>query len=167
MGTTSLTLIMDSLTDSAAILLKAGMGQTAVVWFSMGVAMWQMILMARHLMFSGKSPLSGVFEAPRFLDLGQPLPEDGKKQLISNNVRDMIEMSFWVLKFVGDFEKQYAKNYRAGDIIDRSDDEEDDIGRIYGEGKLWGANARSFIKLMRYVAKFLGTFDKYRKKNSS
>ena len=28
-------------------------GQTGVVWFSMGVAMWQMILMARHLMFSG------------------------------------------------------------------------------------------------------------------
>merc|ERR1712233_36084 len=148
MGTTSLTLIMDSLTDSAAILLKAGMvketveetlqdegekGQTAVVWFSMGVAMWQVILMARHLMFSGKSPLSGVIEAPSFLEIL----------------------------------KQYAKNYRAGDIIDRSDDEEEDLGRIYGEGKLWGANARSFIKLMRYVAKFLGTFDKYRKKNSS
>ena len=28
-------------------------GQTGVVWFSMGVAMWQMILMARHLIFSG------------------------------------------------------------------------------------------------------------------
>merc|ERR1712029_477574 len=58
--------------------------------------------MARHLMFSGKSPISGVLDSPRFLDLGQPLPEDGKTQLISNNVRDMIEMSFWVLKFLGD-----------------------------------------------------------------
>merc|ERR1719382_1196149 len=43
--------------------------------------------MARHLMFSGKSPISGVLNSPRFLDLGQPLPEDGKTQLVSNNVR--------------------------------------------------------------------------------
>ena len=29
-------------------------GQVGVVWFSMGVAMWQIMLMARHLIFSGK-----------------------------------------------------------------------------------------------------------------
>ena len=95
------------------------------------------------------------------------MPEDGKTQLISNNVRDMIEMSFWVLKFLGDFEKQYEKNYRSGEIIDRSGEEEDELGRVYSKGKIFGDNARSFIKLMRYVAKFVGTFDKYKKKNSS
>ena len=28
-------------------------GQVGVVWFSMGVAMWQIMLVARHLIFSG------------------------------------------------------------------------------------------------------------------
>merc|ERR1712086_682497 len=141
-------------------------GQVGVVWFSMGVAIWQITLMARHLLFAGRSPLS-LSGFPRFLDLSQPLPEDGRKQLVTSNVRDMIEMSFWTIKFLEDFEKQYAKNYRAVDGVDRSDEKEEIFGRVYGDGKIWSPNARSFLKLMRYVTKFLGTFDNYRKKNSS
>ena len=29
-------------------------GQVTVVWFSMGAAIWQLLLMARHLLFSGR-----------------------------------------------------------------------------------------------------------------
>ena len=29
-------------------------GQVGVIWFSMGVAIWQIVLMARHLLFAGK-----------------------------------------------------------------------------------------------------------------
>ena len=30
------------------------MGQVGVIWFSMGVAIWQIVLVARHLLFAGK-----------------------------------------------------------------------------------------------------------------
>ena len=111
--------------------------------------------------------MSSFFASPRFLDLSQPLPEDGKQQLVTNNVRDMIEMSFWTIKFLEDFEKQYAKNGRVGDGVDRSDEEGGMFGRVGGGGQIWSPNARSFLKLMRYVTKFLSTFDSYKKKNSS
>ena len=35
--------------------------------------------------------------------------DDGKDELISRNVGQVIEMSYWVLKFIGDFDKNYAK----------------------------------------------------------
>merc|ERR1712050_234597 len=127
-------------------------GQTGVVWFSMGVAMWQMILMARHLIFSAELPLAGV--------LGQPLPEEGKT-LVGGNVRDMIEMGFWALRFLEGFEQRYEKDGRAG-----VDDDDDDATERVGGGQIWSSNARAFLKLMRYITKFLGTYEKFYKNNS-
>ena len=100
--------------------------------------------------------------------MSQPLPEDGKKQLIGGNVRDMIEMGFWTIKFLEDFEKQFDKNKngREGDGMERSGEEEEMFARVGGEGKIWSPNARSFLKLMRYVTKFLATYDKFFKNNS-
>ena len=96
------------------------------------------------------------------------MPEDGKKQLIGNNVRDMIEMGFWTVRFLEGFENEYVKSKtgRVGDVVDRSDAGEEMSGRVGDEGKIWSQNARAFLKMMRYVAKFIGTFDKFYKKNS-
>ena len=112
-----------------------------------------------------QNPIPGL---SRSIDLSQPLPEDGKPQLVGTNVRDMIEMGFWTIKFLEDFEKQYDNSGRMGDVdgVDRSDGGEEMFGRVEGEGKIWGPNVRAFLKLMRYVSKFLSTYDKFYKNNS-
>ena len=114
---------------------------------------------------SGQSPLSGLFSTPRFLDLSQSLSADGKT-LVGGNVRDMIEMGFWTIRFLEGFENRYEKSGRVDDGVDRTDKEDDPSGRVEGDGKIWSSNARAFLKLMRYVTKFLSTFDKFHKNNS-
>ena len=69
----------------------------------------------------------------------------------------MIEMGYWFIKFIEDFEKQYKKSG-----LDRADGTEADT-RFNGEGKIWGANARTYLKMMRYVSKFLSTQEKFQK----
>jgi len=104
-------------------------------------------------------PLSGFF--------GKALPDDGKG-LVGGNVRDMIEMGFWTIRFLEGFEERYEKAGRAGTVedVDRADTDDDAAGRIGGDGKLWSSNARAFLKLMRYITKFLGTYEKFYKNNS-
>ena len=82
----------------------------------------------------------------------------GREQLVGGGVRDMVELSYWVIKFIEDFEKQYGKSAAAGAIKE---------GKIRDtNGKLFGSQGRSILKMMRYVTKYMGTFDKYYKKNS-
>ena len=75
-------------------------------------------------------------------------------------------MGFWTIRFLEGFENEYDTAGRAGDGVDRADTEDDASGRVDGEGKIWSSNARAFLKLMRYVTKFLSTYDKFYKNNS-
>ena len=101
--------------------------------------------------FSGSSPLREL--------IGRSLLEAGKEQLVSGNARSMIEMSYWMIKFMEDFEKQYKTLGLA-----RSDSSEPETdSRFNGEGKIWSPNARTYLKMMRYVTKFLSTQEKFQK----
>ena len=99
--------------------------------------------------------------------LGQSLPDEGKT-LVRGDVRDMIEMGFWALRFLEGFEQRYEKDGRAGDVegVDRADVGDDATERVGGSGKIWSSNARAVLKLMRYITKFLGTYEKFYKNNS-
>ena len=79
---------------------------------------------------------------------------DEGKILAEGNIRDMIEMGFWTIRFLEGFEQRYEKNGRSEDRAGQKD------------GKIWSSNARVVVKLMRYVAKFLSTFEKFKKNNS-
>ena len=93
--------------------------------------------------------------------LGRSLGQ-GKSQLVSGNTRDVIEMGFWILRFLEDFEKQYAKSnlQRSNDVSSAGNQRTSN-----GVGKIWSSNARSYLKMMRYVTKFLSTSDNFQKKN--
>ena len=79
---------------------------------------------------------------------------------MSGNTRDVIEMGFWILRFLEDFEKQYAQS-----SLQRSSDSNQPRQLSNGVGKIWSSNARSYLKMMRYVTKFLSTSDNFQKKN--
>ena len=76
---------------------------------------------------------------------------------MSGNARSMIEMSYWLIKFIEDFEKQY-KASGLGRVGEAEPDE-----RFNGEGQIWSPNARTYLKMMRYVSKFLSTQEKFQK----
>ena len=86
--------------------------------------------------------------------LGRSFEEASKGQLVSGDTRNMVEMGFWVLRFLENFEKEYAKSAPAPS--ERTSN---------GEGQVWGSNARNYLKLMRFVTKFLSTADNFNKKN--
>ena len=88
--------------------------------------------------------------------------------MVRGDVRDMIEMGFWALRFLEGFEQRYEKDGRAGDVegVDRADVGDDATERVGGSGKIWSSNARAVLKLMRYITKFLGTYEKFYKNNS-
>ena len=100
--------------------------------------------------------------------LSRSLESAGKSQLVSGTTRDLVEMGFWTLRFIEGFEKQYEKsplntqrnNQVTGNVIKKASAER----TSNGVGKLFSSNARTYIKLMRYVSKFLGTSDKFQKK---
>ena len=106
----------------------------------------------------GYSPLREI--------LSRSLESAGKSQLVSGTTRDLVEMGFWTLRFIEGFEKQYEKSplntQRRLDV--------ENVRKTPGQrasngvGKLFSDNARTYIKLMRYVSKFLGTSDKFQKK---
>ena len=144
------------------------LGQIGIVWFSIGVAVWQLLLIAKNLMVAGKTRLTSlsiiithglsILGSSPLRDLiGRSLLDVGKTKLVSGNTRSMIEMGYWFIKFIEDFEKQYKKSG-----LDRSDEIEADT-RFYGDGQIWGANARTYLKMMRYVSKFLSTQEKFQK----
>ena len=98
--------------------------------------------------------------------LSRSLESAGKSQLVSGTTRDLVEMGFWTLRFIEGFEKQYEKSplntqrkQVTGNVIKKANAER----TSNGVGKLFSNNARTYIKLMRYVSKFLGTSDKFQK----
>ena len=173
---------MDTEMDTSLMLANIGrtlnsvgeFGQIGIVWFSIGVAIWQMLVIGRNLMTSGElvkrvvwmninglMQLSIVGSSPLAEILGRSLGQ-GKSQLVSGNTRDVIEMGFWILRFLEDFEKQYAKSnlQRSNDVTSAANQRTSN-----GVGKIWSSNARSYLKMMRYVTKFLSTSDNFQRKN--
>ena len=111
------------------------------------------------MLYLGSSPLRAI--------LSRSLESAGKSQLVSGTTRDLVEMGFWTLRFIEGFEKQYEKSplntqrkQETANVIDKATAERTSSG----VGKLFSSNARTYIKLMRYVSKFLGTSDKFQKK---
>ena len=90
--------------------------------------------------------------------------DGGKSKLVSGSTRDLIEMGFWVLKFIGDFEKQYDKNSAPRSADTPAPKEERTSNAM---GKLFSDNARTYLKFMRYVSKFLSTHENFQKKIKS
>ena len=86
--------------------------------------------------------------------------DGGKSQLVSGDTRDVIEMGFWVLRFLESFENQYKQS-----SIPRSEQTPDTTRTSNGVGKIWSDNARSYLKMMRFVTKFLSTADNFNKKH--
>ena len=95
-------------------------------------------------------------------DLGRRLilPEDGKA-LVNGELRDMVEMGFWAIRFLEGFEQQLDKYGRAEDP---SNNQNVANGRVENGEKLWNSNARAFFKLIRYVTKYLSVFDGFYKR---
>ena len=83
----------------------------------------------------------------------------GKTKLVSENTRSIIEMTYWMIKFMEDFEKQYK--------ISGIGRNEENKGKtiLNGEGKIWSSNSRTWLKLMRYVTKLLSNQDRFLKLN--
>jgi len=126
-----------------------------VLWVAMGLALWQLLMFAASIFLQVPA---GTWNPFAFLQL--PQGNDGRSRLVSHNARDVIEMSFWLLSFLEKFEKEFESSQQ------RIAQESGEAGQV--EGKrirpgLFGHNARRLIKLMRYVSKFLSTFDSYRK----
>jgi len=151
---------------------------SSLIWGSIGLAVMQLVMIARHLIWAGTSPLQWIFpnyESP----LGYPFPEDGKDQLFGNNVRTFMELTYWIIKFTDDYDKAWAKSGVAARNDDIGDlNVEDDIGDLNveddksrtfspeekGKNKFFSKNATGMFKLMRYVTKFVGNYDKLYKR---
>ena len=74
--------------------------------------------------------------------------EEKKKReegLISGTLTEMVELSYWLVKMVGDFEKESG------------------LRGVDPGGGLFGDNAASLVKLVRYAVKFVKSFEKLKK----
>lgn len=67
-----------------------------------------------------------------------------KESLVSDELGQIVEMCYWFVKFVGDFEKDFETPV-------------DEKLRFFGE------NSAAVVKFARYVIKFLRSFEKLSK----
>ena len=92
----------------------------------------------------------------------QDILKKSKKQkkgpfLVNIDFREVVEMSYWLVKFVGQFEKQY-KAY----ISNNSDQKlKSQTGKGHG---LFSKNTATLVSYARFFLKFLGSFEKLYKK---
>ena len=63
----------------------------------------------------------------------------------------LIEMAYWMVKFEGDFNK----NYEDSKVAKKSEKSWN-----FFPDRLFGTNARTYIKFIRYFLKFFGSFEK-------
>ena len=80
----------------------------------------------------------------------------GKKArlgLVNPRLRDVVEMAYWLIKFVGDYEKLSSKSY-AKEVEPKKSE-----AGGGGEG-LISANTRKLVAFSRYFLKYLGSFEK-------
>jgi len=143
--------LVDRTTELAMSLGDAG--RVGLVWTAVALAVWQVTVFAGQFLFQAGSSILPDSTA-RFLG---GLDGDGKSQFISHNARDTIEMAFWTVNFIEHFEKEWRRSGLAAE--GRSDEDEELEGRFSNKKGLFGHNTRVFIKMMRYVIKWIGTFD--------
>lgn len=90
-----------------------------------------------------------IYSLLRFVSL-QPLEREGggsKSRLVGKTAAETIEMAYWFVKFVGDYEKVRKEE------IDRS-------GTVEEEGHWFKKNTKRVVLLARYLVKFVGSFEK-------
>lgn len=81
--------------------------------------------------------------------------EPKKARLIGKNAAEVIEMSYWLVKFVRDFEKIRDQAFGAT----KRNDDDDDSGKQ--EPFHWFAdNSATIIGMSRFLAKFINAFEK-------
>ena len=78
--------------------------------------------------------------------------------LVNANFREVVEMSYWLIKFVGQFGKEYRNNHALGKT-------EDDLKIKSRKGEtlhseLFTKNTAMLISYARFFLKFLGSFEK-------
>ena len=78
--------------------------------------------------------------------------------LVNAEFREVVEMSYWLIKFVGQFEKQYKEH-----VMEKSDAELKSES-INDNDTLFTKNAATMISYARFLLKFLGSFEKLFKK---
>ena len=79
--------------------------------------------------------------------------------LVNASFREVVEMSYWFIKFVGQFEKQYKTH-----VMGKSDAELKSENKSDDHETLFSKNAASMISYARFLLKFLGSFEKLFKK---
>uniref|UniRef100_A0A0K2TJ91 Uncharacterized protein n=1 Tax=Lepeophtheirus salmonis TaxID=72036 RepID=A0A0K2TJ91_LEPSM len=75
-----------------------------------------------------------------FNEMPPPFYFKEKPTLFSDNLNNLVEMFYWFVKFIGDYEKSNGK-----------------------ETRIVGKNARYIIKLGRYVLKYIKSYEKIKK----
>ncbi len=77
--------------------------------------------------------------------------DDDDDSLVSKTLTEMVEMTYWIVKLVGDFEKG------SGLLMKPRDDGKGDQKGLFGE------DAASIVKFVRYTVKFIKSFEKLSK----
>jgi hypothetical protein len=80
--------------------------------------------------------------------------------LVNVDFREVVEMSYWLIKFVGQFERQYKEHVNGKSEANFKYDTDN---KSTGEG-LFSKNAATMISYSRFLLKFLGSFEKLFKK---
>ena len=80
--------------------------------------------------------------------------------MVNVDLREVVEMSYWLIKFVGQFEKQYKEH-----VTGKSEAEfkHDTDNKSTKEG-LFSKNTATMIFYTRFLLKFLRSFEKLFKK---
>ena len=78
--------------------------------------------------------------------------------LVNSSFREVVEMSYWLIKFVGQFEKQYKTH-----VMGKSDAGLKSKDKDRNE-TLFSKNAAAMIFYARFLLRFLGSFEKLFKK---
>ena len=78
--------------------------------------------------------------------------------LVNPDFREVVEMSYWLIKFVGQFEKQYKDHVMEKSGAEMKSEVKDDNKTLFSK------NAAEMISYARFFLKFLGSFEKLFKK---
>ena len=78
--------------------------------------------------------------------------------LVNPEFREVVEMSYWLIKFVGQFEKQFKEHVMEKSDAEMKSEIKDDNDTLFTN------NASAMISYARFLLKFLGSFEKLFKK---
>ena len=78
--------------------------------------------------------------------------------LVNPEFREVVEMSYWLIKFVGQFEKQFKEHVMEKSDAEMKSEIKDDNDTLFTN------NGSAMISYARFLLKFLGSFEKLFKK---